>query len=90
MPLTHVVNGKYQGSGYAPRVQVAKETAAKATLIKMGYKFGKLPPQDYPALALIVFPRVDPRRILNLFPRVERAYVMYVLMQSVLHRSSQL
>lgn len=59
----HIVNGKFLESGTAQSKQAAKEAAAKATLIKLGYQFCKLPiPVSRPAFVLILYPRFGPRR----------------------------
>ena len=64
MALTsHIVNGKFMESGTAQNKQAAKEAASKATLIKLGYQFCKLPiPTPRPVFVLIWFRRFGPRR----------------------------
>lgn len=68
MVLTpRIVNGKYFESGTGQNKQAAKEAAAKATLIKLGYQFCKLPiPASRPTSMLIWFLRFGPRRTSHL------------------------
>ena len=61
--ISRIVNGKFHESGSGQNKQAAKEAAAKATLIKLGYQICKLPiPASRPTSMLIWFLRFGPRR----------------------------